>query len=82
MTAAAISPPISSTNTSPCPDRRQKDGQPGKVEAVKSYDLNPGMAVAYGVGQLHSPKREGETRLIRIEGKNLDTIKRDRYEAI
>ena len=61
---------------------KPKDGQPGKVEAVKSYDLNPGMAVAYGVGQLHSPKREGETRLIRIEGKNLDTIKRDRYEAV
>jgi predicted metal-dependent enzyme (double-stranded beta helix superfamily) len=58
------------------------DGQPGKVKAFKSYDLTPGTAVAYDVGQFHSPKREGETRLVRIEGKNLDTIKRDKYEAV
>jgi hypothetical protein len=39
------------------------------------------MALAYDVGELHSPKREGETRLIRIEGANMDNIKRDRYEV-
>lgn len=58
-----------------------KDDEPGRVEAVKSYDLNPGMAVAYDIGQLHAPKRDGETRLIRIEGMNLEKITRDRYVA-
>jgi predicted metal-dependent enzyme (double-stranded beta helix superfamily) len=57
-----------------------EDGKPGKVEAIKSYDLKPGMAVAYDVGQVHSPKRTGETRLIRIEGQNVMTIKRVPFE--
>lgn len=56
-----------------------KNGDPGKVRKVRSYDLKPGMAKAYGVGVLHSPSREGETRLIRIEGKNLAGVKRDKY---
>ena len=55
--------------------------QPGKVKPVKSYDLDPGMAVAYPTGRLHSPKRAGDTRLIRIEGKDLMTVSRDQYEA-
>ncbi len=55
--------------------------RPGKVEPVKTSVLTPGMALAYDVGELHSPKREGETRLIRIEGANMDNIKRDRYEV-
>lgn len=59
---------------------RPEDGKPGKAAPVKSYDLAPGMAVAYGVGQLHSPKRAGDTRLLRIEGMNLDRVQRDRFE--
>lgn len=55
--------------------------KPGKVKPVKSYDLNPGMAVAYPTGRLHSPKRTSDTRLIRIEGKDLMTVSRDAYEA-
>lgn len=53
---------------------------PGKVEPVKTYELNPGMAVAYPKGRLHAPKREGDTRLIRIEGRNLDHVSRDAFE--
>ena len=53
---------------------------PGKVEPVKTYELNPGMAVAYPTGRLHAPKREGDTRLIRIEGRNLDHVSRDAFE--
>ena len=53
---------------------------PGKVKPTKSYDLDPGMAVAYPIGRLHSPKRAGETRLIRIEGKDVTKLKRDSYE--
>ena len=43
------------------------------------YDLDPGMAVAYPKGALHSPKREGDTRLIRIEGADVTKMKRDKY---
>ncbi|MBC8242741.1 MAG: hypothetical protein H8E30_20055 [Alphaproteobacteria bacterium] len=57
-----------------------KDGKPGKVEAFKSYKLEPGMAVAYEAGQVHSPKRTGETRLIRIEGVDTTTVKRTPYK--
>jgi len=56
------------------------DGQIGLAKPVKSYTLEPGMAVAYQVGDLHSPKRDGETRLIRMEGQNLEGIKRDKYQ--
>ncbi len=57
------------------------DGKPGKVEAEKTYDLKPGMAMAYPVGKLHSPKRDATTKLIRIEGSNLTKVTRDKYEA-
>jgi predicted metal-dependent enzyme (double-stranded beta helix superfamily) len=59
-----------------------EDGKPGTVEAFKSYELAPGMAVAYEAGQVHSPKRTGETRLIRIEGVNVTTVKRTPYELV
>lgn len=57
-------------------------GAPGKVEKVRSYTLAPGMAKFYDQGVLHSPRRDGETRLIRIEGIDLSKIKRDRYEDV
>jgi hypothetical protein len=54
----------------------------GKVRTVKKYALKPGMACLYNDGQLHSPRRESSTRLIRIEGQNMDRVKRLRYEAV
>lgn len=54
--------------------------EPGKAAPRETYLLEPGMAVAYNVGDLHSPKRDGETRLIRMEGRNLDGVKRDKYQ--
>src|SRR5262245_46356298 len=54
--------------------------KPGKVRHVKSYSLKPGMAHVYNEGDLHSPRRDGPTRLIRIEGTNMDKVKRLRYE--
>lgn len=57
-------------------------GRPGKVKAMKSYDLEPGMAVAYDVGDLHAPVREASTKLLRIEGMNMQGVNRDPYEAI
>lgn len=56
--------------------------KPGKVRRAKTYALKPGMACLYNEGQLHSPRREGATRLIRIEGQNMDRVKRLRYEPV
>ena len=52
----------------------------GKVAKVRTYKLSPGMACLYAEGDLHSPRRETETRLIRIEGVDLAKVKRDKYE--
>lgn len=53
---------------------------PGKVRKVRDYKLTPGIAHYYKPGALHSPRREDDTRLIRVEGKNLAGVKRDKYE--
>ena len=55
---------------------------PGKVRLVRSYTLTPGMAHVYNEGDLHSPRRDGPTRLIRIEGQNMDTALRLRFEKV
>lgn len=55
--------------------------QPGKVEKVRSYKLVPGDAHLYEAGAVHAPLRDGPTRLIRIEGRNTDTIQRTPLEA-
>ena len=54
--------------------------KPGKVRRRRVYTLKPGMAYVYNEGDLHSPRREGSTRLIRIEGTNMDKVKRLAYE--
>ncbi|HWI28990.1 MAG TPA: hypothetical protein VN668_18590 [Stellaceae bacterium] len=57
-----------------------QDGKPGKVRHVRTYKLVPGMAHLYNEGDLHSPRRIGPTRLIRVEGVNMDKVKRPAYE--
>jgi hypothetical protein len=64
------------------PVARPSDGQPGKARRVKDYTLKPGMAYLYNEGDLHSPRRDGPTRLIRIEGQNMDKIRRYPYERV
>lgn len=54
--------------------------KPGRVKPRKTYTMTPGIAVAYPIGALHAPKRENDTRLIRMEGINLDGVKRDKFE--
>jgi hypothetical protein len=49
---------------------------------VRTYKLTPGMAYLYNEGDLHSPLRRGPTQLIRIEGMNMDRIKRLKFEAV
>jgi hypothetical protein len=56
--------------------------KPGKVRQTKTYSLKPGMAYAYHEGQLHSPRREGPTRLIRIEGRNMEKVKRLAFQPV
>jgi hypothetical protein len=52
----------------------------GKVRRARSYTLEPGMAHVYNEGQVHSPRRDAPTRLIRIEGRNTELIKRYPYK--
>lgn len=54
---------------------------PTLVEPDKVYTLRPGDAHFYDVGVVHSPNRAGPTRLIRIEGANLDHVKRSNIKA-
>jgi len=58
------------------------EGKMGKVRFVRDYALKPGMAHLYNEGDLHSPRRDGPTKLLRIEGKNLDNVRRFGYRAI
>jgi predicted metal-dependent enzyme (double-stranded beta helix superfamily) len=58
------------------------EGKPGKARAVRTYKLTPGVAYLYNEGDLHSPRRRGPTRLIRIEGMNMDRITRLKFEAV
>jgi hypothetical protein len=60
--------------------QRPANGEPGKVAKVRTYQLRPGMAHLYREGDLHSPRREADTRLIRIEGTDLTKVKRDKFE--
>lgn len=57
-------------------------GKPGKVRATRSYAIGPGDAYLYNEGDLHAPLREAPTRLVRIEGLNMDRVERLKYAAI
>ena len=50
--------------------------RPALVRPDKTYEMRPGDARFYDVGDVHSPKRTAPTRLIRIEGRNLDHVPR------
>ncbi|MBI3330271.1 MAG: hypothetical protein HYZ81_26630 [Nitrospinae bacterium] len=56
--------------------------KPGKVRKVKTYTLKPGEAYVYHEGELHSPRRRGPTRLIRVEGTNMEKVHRLAYEPV
>jgi hypothetical protein len=57
-------------------------GAPGKVRKTRSYQLTPGVVHVYNEGDLHSPSRAGPTRLIRIEGVNMERVERAKYVAV
>lgn len=51
-----------------------------KVKKVREYKLTPGVAHVYNEGDIHAPSRAGASRLVRIEGVNLETVRRGSYE--
>jgi predicted metal-dependent enzyme (double-stranded beta helix superfamily) len=56
---------------------KKGDGtNPTLVEPERTYVMKPGDSHLYEVGAVHSPKRDTLTKLVRIEGSNLDRIKR------
>jgi hypothetical protein len=57
-------------------------GKPTLVEPVRSYVMKPGDAHFYDVADVHSPRREAPVKLIRIEGQNLDHVKRSNIKAV
>ena len=61
---------------------RPTEGQPGKARRIRDYAMRPGDAHLYDPGVLHSPRRDASTRLLRIEGQNMDRVKRLPYEAV
>jgi hypothetical protein len=56
---------------------RQGGGNgPSLVEPVNTYTMKPGDCHLYDVGAVHSPRRDEFTKLVRIEGRNLDRVQR------
>jgi hypothetical protein len=55
--------------------------QPSLVEPVRTYLMHPGDVQFYDVGAVHSPRREAPVKLVRIEGANLDHVKRSNIKA-
>ena len=52
--------------------------KPTLVTQSETYLMNAGDAHFYDVGDVHSPKRDAPTKLIRLEGENLDNVKRSK----
>jgi hypothetical protein len=61
--------------------KKGEGDSPTLVEPERSYVLKPGDAHFYPAGFVHSPNRAGPTKLVRIEGGNLDHIKRSNIKA-
>jgi hypothetical protein len=61
---------------------RPTEGVPGKARAIRDYTMRPGDAHLYEPGVLHSPRREASTLLLRIEGMNMDRVRRLPYEPV
>ena len=52
------------------------------VKSKKTYIMKAGDVHFYDVGHVHSPVRKHPVRLLRIEGANLDNIKRSNIRVI
>jgi hypothetical protein len=54
---------------------------PSLVEPVRSYEMKPGDCQFYEAGDVHSPRMSAMTKLIRVEGANLDHVQRSNIQA-
>jgi hypothetical protein len=61
--------------------KKGEGGAPTLVEPVRTYLMKPGDSQFYDVGVVHSPRREGPTKLVRVEGRNLDHVQRSNIKA-
>lgn len=61
--------------------KKGEGSEPSLVKPAKTYVLRPGDSHFYDVGVVHSPRRDTVTKLVRIEGANLDRIKRSNIKA-
>ncbi|HLH95913.1 MAG TPA: hypothetical protein VKW08_12445 [Xanthobacteraceae bacterium] len=61
---------------------RGEGGKPSLVEPVSTYVMKPGDAHFYDIADVHSPRRDAPVKLIRIEGQNLDHVKRSNIKAL
>jgi hypothetical protein len=57
-------------------------GKPSLAEPARTYVMKPGDAHLYDVADVHSPRRAAPVKLIRVEGKNLDHVKRSSIKAM
>jgi hypothetical protein len=57
-------------------------GKPGKVKLRDSVELKPGNVRVYNEYEIHSPRRDGPAKLIRIEGNPKQTAPGRVWEAI
>lgn len=57
-------------------------GGPAKARKLREYTLTPGLAHVYNEGEVHAPSRAGPTRLVRIEGTNLERVARRKYQPV
>jgi hypothetical protein len=54
----------------------------GRVRRTRTYALTPGDVHVYNEGDVHSPSRAGPTRLIRIEGVNMERVRRAKFDLV
>jgi len=56
------------------------DAGDAKLEKVKSYRLEPGHAGVYDVGDVHAIDYPEGSRFVRVTGRDLDHVKRLKYD--
>jgi predicted metal-dependent enzyme (double-stranded beta helix superfamily) len=57
-------------------------GTRAKVRKLREYTMAPGSAHVYNEGDIHAPARSGPNRLVRIEGTNLERVRRGSYQPV
>lgn len=61
--------------------RKGDEENPTLVEPARSYEMRRGDCYLYKVGDIHSPIIGKGTKLVRVEGKNLDHVQRSNIKA-